>query len=239
MWGGAAGVVDYAKLVAQGEVSPREDAFDFAEAFYVDQCVTIGNEGGFDFLQALTPEAVALTQQLATSRVVGEIGTHVLSLFAPVALFKAARGAKLIEAASPRCQRVGGYGSRIAGPANALRNWQLSGRLWPTARTPPRHSLEQRNLRRPSNRSEPTFIKALVHPTRLPIAGGRALNPRLHNLLYRLHEAELNGGDPRELVRRAMSETVERGKPLQFVDAEIDVPQVLQTFRQAKERALR
>ena len=231
-WGGIAGLANYAKLVAEKRADPREDAAMFARAFYVDTCSAVADENGFSYLETQTPEAKLLTQRLAIPRISGDVGTQILSIFLPVGVLRATRGAEIAEAVADASKLA-----EITQVEKGADELAALGKAFG-------HGEEAANAlaRLAKFERAETALKAvdnvswLVDPENLRTLTQRGvLNRRLHKLLYHLHEAETNGDNIASVLNEAMEKAAKRNpNAVPFLDPEIERSQILESYQQAK-----
>ncbi len=221
MYGGVSGLVDYAKLVAEGRAQPSADVAFFVDGYWLNVCTQVSGEFGCNYLEMQTPEARALVETLARPRIVGRATAELLAAFAPVALMRVARALEVSgEVARVACewrsaQRVAQCAEAFSEGAR-VRRALLRGQRFA-------------KLAESGTRME-KIVGSLIDPARLATITTRSgVTTRTHKLLAYLYQHEAAGGDIAGVLKKAA------GRDSGIFDAKIDIAQIQKTYHQAKE----
>ena len=226
----AMGLVDYATRVATGKANAFDDVQRFAEAYVENVYAEEAARHGFNYEEIITPKASQMVRTSGKQKLAGGVTTEVALLF--VACVKLGEVGKAVEIANATAKigetksvagltKVGRWGKVLTYGENAERG---AARVTQFAVSANKVS----NLERMAYLLSPQKISTLTT--------SRALNSRLHKLLYWLNQEELAGRDVSLALTEAMKGAgADRRIPNLFLDPKIDHAQIIKNYRLAKD----
>lgn len=224
-------LLKYSKKVAQGEADALADARDVVDAVYLNEATAIAAEGGFSYQEAVTDEARSITEKMTNWKMSSRAAAELALLFVPVAEAKhAGKAARLGEAA-----KAASYLEKAGEVSNASRGYKTllgAGALFSESGRILRSLLRLNKLTEHEARLANQVIRPLCDPAKISTLGERAANPRVHKLLYHLHELEVSGGNVAKALGAALPQqaSVAAGYAPRFAKE-----QILATYQAAKD----
>ncbi len=220
----------YIKKVYKGETDMRADALEFAGAYATNVYMEEAARFNLNFKELQTPEAVAAVQHLGRTKIVGKTGTELLLLY--LAWTKAAKVAEVAKAGQAASKA--GKAGDIAETAKLTRagKWSEFFSFGTKAEQGAARTAEFASAMEKMPNLEK--LAYLLSPDNIP-TGERALNPRLHKVLYWLNQEEKAGKNPAEALTRAMKDGgAAKRVPAKFLDPKIDHAQIMKNYETAK-----
>jgi len=197
---GAVALKDYAAKAVAGEADPEQDIKDLAQAFYTNQCSEAAAEAHFSYEEAVTEEARDLTESLVRWKLSGRAVSEIAMLLVPANSVKitklskqVAQGVKLTAKGSQATEKIRGYTALISRSAAFSQSAKI---LRSLTRLNHLHTQEQIHA--------VSILKHLLDPHKLSTLQPRGANPRLHKILYHLHQAPESGLTAVQLLDHAL-----------------------------------
>lgn len=230
--GGAA--VDYMKKMYHGEVSLRADAGRFLEAYAENVYESEAQRFGFSFQDIQIPEAKDAVVRMGRAKMTGMAATELAVLMvAWLKISKVTEAAKIGQAAGKAS--VASQGASGGGTLTKAGAWGPAFSYAVHAEQGAARAAAAASI---AARAKPLeMLRPLLQPSKIAtLKGGVALNGRMHQIMYWLRKAEMEGHDVSETLTRGMKMA---GADKRFsgtlLDRRIDHPQLLENYRILKQ----
>lgn len=234
-WAGGEAGMTYLKEVYGGKKDAVADLKEFAAAYVENARMKNAAKFGLNFEELQTPQARADIARLAWANVSGAGVAELATLL--IGWTKAGKVAKAAEAAAT-AGKVAAEADRVAQAGQALTKVGRAAAIFETAAEAERGAARagrfaktaevMSNLEKLANLLDPLKVSTLK--------GTRALNSRLHKVLYWLRQEELAGHNPAEALWRAMKTAKADAPNLpSMLNGSIDHAQIMKNYNLAKE----
>ena len=237
------GVVQYFKDVRNGDADIREDAVEFYYAYAENVYMQQAAEFHLDYQELRTDEAKTTVQKLGNAKIKGMASTEILTLFVGwLKISKLAKAGEVAEAVS-KAEKVGESANVASKAGKAVETeetitdvgkWAGAFEYGAAAELGASRVAKAASV---ANRiSHLERLKPLLEPAKVAsLQGDRALNSRLHKVLYWLNQGEKDGRNVPETLTRAMKmANADRRFAGTLLDPAIDRAQILKTYDTAK-----
>ena len=215
----------------------REDAKSFLKAYTKNIYMQQADAFHLNYEELRTPEAKAAIQGLGKAKMAGAATVEVVTLFvAWLKVGKPVEAAKLVKlgVAVEKSEEVINGGEKLSSVRPWANAFEFAEKAEEGASRMAKSATIAQNIRI-LDRLEP-----LLNPAKIgTLKGERALNQRLHKVIYYLHQAEKEGKDVSETLTRAMKMAgADKRISRMYLDPKIDHAQIMNNYKWARAHGL-
>ena len=237
------GITQYFRNVYNGNVDMWKDAAEFMNAYAENVYMQQAAKFDLNYQELQTDEAKIAVKQLGHAKMGGMATTEILTVFVGwLKISKVAKAGEVAEAAS-KAEKVVESANVANKASKAVKTEETLTKAgkWPNAfefgAKAELGASRMAKVAAVANRiSHLDRLKPLLEPAKVAtLQGNRALNSRLHKVLFWLNQAEKDGRNVPETLTRAMKmANADRRYAGTLLDPAIDRAQILKTYDTAK-----